>query len=122
MMTERDGREPTGSGEGPPPVVHLVSLPAELTTENFPAFQRELARRLEAPGARIVLDLSVVEEVADNAWLGLLVRSQRAARAAGGDLRLATTQRRLIALLGRSGLLDLFDVYPTPERATASFD
>ncbi len=121
-MVERDTEGEAPQGEGAERVVAVLDLPARLAAENFTEFYRVLADRLATPGARVVLDLSAVEEIADNAWLGYLVRGQGIARATGGDLRLATAQPRVLAILGRTGLLDVFDVYPTPERAVASFD
>lgn len=120
-MVERETDGTAAPGEGPGSVIAVLGLPPRLTAENFTDFRRELAERLAVPGARVVLDLSAVQEIADNAWLGYLVRGQGIARATGGDLRLATAQPRVLAVLGRTGLLDVFDVYPSPERAVASF-
>lgn len=120
-MVERETDGTSAPGEGPASVVAVLGLPPRLTAENFTDFHRRLADHLATPGVRVVLDLSEVEEIADNVWLGYLVRGQGVARATGGDLRLATAQPRVLAVLGRTGLLDVFDVYPSPERAVASF-
>ena len=70
-------------------------------------------------GPRVIVDLSALE-FADCYALGALLRVQQAARAAGGDVRLAAPRRLVLRVLDLAGLAGMFCVYPSVAAAGAS--
>ena len=77
------------------------------------------AAGVAACGPRVIVDLSALEFVDCHA-LGALLRVQQAARAAGGDVRLAAPRRLVLRVLDLAGLAGLFCVYPSVAAAGAS--
>lgn len=73
--------------------------------------------------SRIVLDLSGVGEMS-SAGLRVIISAAKLLRSerAAGDLRLAAPSERVVQVLELAGLLPVLKVYPTGERAIASFD
>jgi anti-sigma B factor antagonist len=70
-------------------------------------------------GPRVIVDLSALE-FADCYALGALLRVQQAARAAGGDVRLAAPRQLVLRVLDLPGLAGMFCVYPSVAAADAS--
>jgi anti-sigma B factor antagonist len=77
------------------------------------------AAAVAACGPRVIVDLSALEFVDCHA-LGALLRVQQAARAAGGDVRLAAPRRLVLRVLGLAGLDAVFCVYASVAAAGAS--
>ena len=50
---------------------------------------------------------------------GVLVRVLRRARESGGDLSLAAPQQQVRRVLGITGLIDVFSVYPSVKQAVS---
>lgn len=76
------------------------------------------AAAVAACGPRVIVDLSALE-FADCHALGALLRVQQAARAAGGDVRLAAPCRLVLRVLDLAGLAGMFCVYPSVAAAGA---
>jgi anti-sigma B factor antagonist len=77
------------------------------------------AAAVAACGPRVIVDLSALE-FADCYALGALLRVQQAARAAGGDVRLAAPRQLVLRVLDLPGLAGMFCVYPSVAAADAS--
>ena len=54
--------------------------------------------------------------------LAVLIEVREAAHAAGVELRLACTARRVLRPLAIAGLVPLFDIHPTVDRGTVAPD
>ena len=76
---------------------------------------------IEANLPRIVLDLRGVRSLS-SASLGVLVAAGKAARAAGGDIRLARVGVEVAAVIANSHLDDDLDSFATADEAVGSFD
>jgi len=88
--------------------------------EAVDAFKSALDTALAAGDTQIVINVSEVPLV-DSSGIGVLVRSQSSARAAGGSIKLVQPTAYTLKTLKMVGLLDLFEVYDSEEDATASF-
>jgi anti-sigma B factor antagonist len=73
------------------------------------------AAAVAACGPRVIVDLSALE-FADCHTLGALLRVRQAARAAGGDVRLAAPRRLVLRVLDLAGM---FCVYPSVAAAAS---
>jgi anti-sigma B factor antagonist len=101
--------------------VQVLRLRGRLTLgEAVDAFKSALDTALAAGDAQIVINVSEVPLV-DSSGIGVLVRSQSSARAAGGSIKLVQPTAYTLKTLKMVGLLDLFEVYDSEEDATASF-
>lgn len=71
-------------------------------------------------GARfLVIDLSNVRRI-DSSGVGSLVSALRNCRDRGGDVRLSGPSDHLSKVLEMMGLMQVFEIHPTVEEATAS--
>jgi len=101
--------------------VQVLRLRGRLTLgEAVDAFKSALDTALAAGDTQIVINVSEVPLV-DSSGIGVLVRSQSSARAAGGSIKLVQPTAYTLKTLKMVGLLDLFEVYDSEEDATASF-
>jgi anti-sigma B factor antagonist len=82
-----------------------------------PGLRKELHALVEQGNSRIVVDLSGTEFI-DSSGLGALVSGLKAARQAGGDLRIAAPTRQVITVLE---LTNLNRVLRTHETADGAF-
>ena len=78
--------------------------------------REELHALVESGGNRVVVDLSGVEFI-DSSGLGALLSGLKAARQAGGDLRIAAPNRQAITVLELTNLNRVLRVQPSPEGA-----
>ena len=102
--------------------VQVLRLRGRLTLgEAVDAFKNALDTALAAGDAQIVINVSEVP-LMDSSGIGVLVRSQSSARAAGGCIKLVQPTAYTLKTLKMVGLLDLFEVYGNEEEATASFN
>jgi len=85
----------------------------------------ELGRRLTAVigdgSDRLVVDLAGVSFI-DSSGLGALIGGLKAARKAGGDLRIARPDARARNLFELMSLERVLRIYPTVEEALAGYD
>ena len=89
--------------------VHVVSPTGELDLYSAPALDAELSALLEAPGSRIILDLSGVTFM-DSTTLGLLLKTVKRLRATGGELVLVCGDARVTRVIEVTGLLPMFRI------------
>lgn len=81
---------------------------------------RLLVKDLLTKAGQIVLDLGDVTYI-DSSGLGTLVGLYTSARKAGGNIRLARLNSRVIELLQITRLVTVFETYDTAEKAAAAF-
>jgi anti-sigma B factor antagonist len=101
--------------------VQVFRLRGRLTLgDAVDAFKKALDDALAADNDQIVINLSEVPLI-DSSGIGVLIRSQSSARAAGGGIKLVQPTAYALKTLKMVGLLDLFEVYDSEEDAAASF-
>src|ERR1700684_4031606 len=96
----------------------VVALCGELDICGSPPAASMIASRT-APGRIVIVDLSALDFI-DCGSLGALLRVQRIARQAGGDVWLAAPQACVQRLLMLTGAGDVFCVHVSVETAVAS--
>jgi anti-sigma B factor antagonist len=82
-------------------------------------YLRERAKELLKSGKILVLNLAGVSYI-DSGGLGVLVGLLTSARAAGGDLKLASPNQRASEVLTITHLSEVFEIHPTAEKAAES--
>jgi anti-anti-sigma factor len=83
-----------------------------------PALRKVLRAIVDEGNSRIVVDLSGTEFI-DSSGLGALISGLKAARQAGGDLRIAAPSKQVIAVLEVTNLNRVMRSY---ESADTAFD
>jgi anti-sigma B factor antagonist len=94
----------------------VVALRGELDLLDTSDVASHLIAAVAACGPSIIVDLAGLKFI-DSCGLGVLVRVLRWTRESGGDLSLAAPQRQVRRVLGITGLIDVFSVYPSVKRA-----
>jgi anti-sigma B factor antagonist len=84
---------------------------------NFRHFVKDLLGECK----QIVLDLGKVTHI-DSTGLGVLVGLLTSARKAGGGMKLANLNPRLVDVLGVTKLMTIFETFDRPEDAAQSFN
>lgn len=86
------------------------------------AMQQTLDERLASGHNKLIIDLSKADFM-DSSGIGLIVKSAKQYRDAGGDVRLSAMQDRIKNLFLLTRLLGpVFSDYPNVEAAQASFE
>ena len=85
-----------------------------------PDVRQELVGAVEAGWPRLVVDLAAVDFVGSSG-LGALIGGLKAARAAGGDLRLAAVPEQARVVLSLTTLDRMFRSYASVEEAVADY-
>lgn len=98
----------------------VVRISGRLDFTSVAAARAQVVAAIAAGQSRIVADLSGTEFV-DSAGLGCLLGGMRAARAAGGDLRIADPSPQVTVLLSLTRMDQVFAVDPTVEEALGGF-
>lgn len=106
--------EPQGNG------VAVVRLDGRLDYQSAPAARQELQEAVNAGSPRLVVDLSAVEFL-DSSGLGALIAGLKVARAAGGDLRLASVPEQARVVLALTTLDRMFAAHATVAEAVAGY-
>lgn len=86
---------------------------------NFPSFEQlrnQLHSLVEHGAARLVVDMSDVESI-DSAGVGALISGWKAARACGGDLRLAATPAKIASVFAMMNLDQILIAHGSAEEA-----
>ena len=96
--------------------VVVVKPTGKLNMVAAPMLRKELQGVVEGGQKHIVVDLSGVELV-DSSGLGALISGLKAARQAGGDLRVAAPSRQVITVLELTNLNRVLRVHPSAESA-----
>lgn len=100
--------------------VTVLGAPGELDARNAQQAKDFLKKQVEQGRTRLVIDMQATTFI-DSSGLGALLTVLKAARSAGGDVKLCgvTPPVRMIFELTR--LFKVFDSYPTAELAAMNF-
>lgn len=98
----------------------LVTLTGRLDLSTAPQLRQRLAEVVAAGHQRLVVDLEAVTFI-DSTGLGTLVSGYKAARLAGGDLRLARPSDQARVILQLTTLDRVLKPYQSVEEALAGF-
>lgn len=96
----------------------VVEVGGEVDMLTSPQLRRLVLDRLRAGAELVVLALDGVTFLGTSG-LAVLIEVREAAHAAGVELRLACTQRRVLRPLATAGLVPLFDIHDTLDLALA---
>lgn len=96
----------------------VVALSGELDLADAPGLASHLITAVAACGPSIIVDLAALAFI-DSCGLGVLVRVLKWARESGGDMALAAPQQQVRRILGVTGLIDVFPVYPSVQHAAS---
>lgn len=110
--------DPTRQPRGPEPGTAVVQVAGDLDLHTGPALRSELLGRIEAGEPDLVVDMSEVGYL-DSSGITVLISALKAARPAGGTVRLACCRPVVLELLQITGLARVFLVYATVEDALA---
>lgn len=91
-----------------------------LNMVSAPRFKAGVDDEVSAGNARLVIDLSGVEFI-DSSGLGAIVGGLKAARQAGGDLRIAAAGEQVQAVLALTNLDRILRPYDSVEDAVAGW-
>lgn len=97
----------------------VVEVGGEVDMLTSPQLRRVVLDRLGSGAELVVLGLDAVTFLGTSG-LAVLIEVREAAHAAGVELRLACTQRRVLRPLAIAGLVPLFDIHDTVDLALAS--
>ena len=87
--------------------------------EEANALRREVKPLVQTSGGAVVIDLTDVSYV-DSGGIGALVGLYTTARAAGGQLKLAGANPKVLHVLQITKLADILGMFPTAAEAAAS--
>ncbi len=103
-----------------PAGIAVVRLAGRLDLLSAGAVKQRLAEAVAAGQRRLVVDLAAVPFI-DSTGLTSLIAGLKAARQAGGDLRLARPTDQARTILGLTTLDRVLRPYPTVEEALAGY-
>ena len=98
----------------------VVRITGRLDFTSAPKARDQFATAIAGGHRKLVVDLGKVGFV-DSAGLGSLIGGMRAARLAGGDLRIANPSEQVKMLLSLTSLDQVIKVHPTIEEAVGGF-
>lgn len=101
-------------------VTAVIHLSGQLDALSAPFVRSELASAVAAGHSHLVVDLSNVGFV-DSSGLGSLISGLKAARVAGGDLRLAQPSKQVRTVLSLTMLERVLRSYPTVADALSGY-
>jgi anti-sigma B factor antagonist len=94
----------------------VLRVAGRLTMVNAPELRARVADALESGRTTVVVDLGACEFM-DSSGLGAVIGGLKAARQAGGDLRLARLTPQVVTVLELTNLDRVLRPYPTVEEA-----
>jgi anti-sigma B factor antagonist len=100
--------------------ITVVQLAGILDNQNANSVREDLKELIGSGETKLVLDLSALTFL-DSTGLGALLTAAKAARAAGGDLKLGSLQADVRTILERTGFAKVLQLYPTVGHAVRSF-
>ena len=98
----------------------VVRITGRLDFTSAPKARDQFATAIAGGHRKLVVDLGKVGFV-DSAGLGSLIGGMRAARLAGGDLRVANPSEQVTMLLSLTSLDQVIKIDPTIEKALDGF-
>ena len=96
----------------------VLTVAGCLDHQNAPVLRDRVIGLLSEGYRCFVLDLQGVDFL-DSSGLGVLVGGLKRARQAGGSLQLVCTQHPVLKVLRVTGLIKVFSIHPSVDRATA---
>lgn len=96
--------------------VTVVHATGRLSFPNVERLREQFTSLVDSGAIRVAVDLSGVAAI-DSAGVGALISGLKAARAAGGDLRLVAPSAVVVDVLEMMNLSKLLPTYATPEEA-----
>jgi len=100
--------------------VRILALRGFLDAHTAPRFEAAVEEELREGRSRLVVDCSGLDYIS-SAGLGAFMTFIDEARAAGGDIKLASIQPKVYQIFDVLGFPALFDIQPTVEEAVARF-
>jgi anti-sigma B factor antagonist len=100
--------------------VLIVDCKGRIVCGEETAFLRHQVRDLINENPRIVLNLGEVSYI-DSSGIGTLIELYTSAKGAGGEVKLGALTQRVKDVLQITKLVTVFESFPTPEEAVASF-
>lgn len=94
----------------------VVKPSGKLNMVAAPKLRAQFDELIESGRPRVVVDLSDVDTI-DSAVLGALVSGLKAARQAGGDLRIVAPGPQIQMILGMTKLTKVLPAYPSADSA-----
>jgi anti-sigma B factor antagonist len=98
------------------PTFAVINPTGRITATTAPRMREAIDALITAGSVRIVLDLSSTEFI-DSSGLGAVIGGLKAARVAGGDLRIAAVPEPVRRVLKLTNLDRVLREHPTPESA-----
>ena len=103
------------------PGIAIVAFTGRLDFLSAASARARLAEAVAQGNRRLVVDLGETSFI-DSSGLGALIGGLKAARKAGGDLRIARPTEQARAVLALTSLDRVFRFYPSVEEALADYD
>lgn len=100
--------------------VSLLTVSGRVDSATAPDFEKALQSLIQANRNQIVIDAKGVEYMSSAGIRGL-VSALKAAKAGGGDVRLAQPSQRVREVLELAGLQPIFTIYDDVTEAVGSF-
>jgi len=97
----------------------VVALRGQLSLADTPGVASHLIAAVAACGPSVIVDLASLDGIGYSG-LSMLLRVRKWTRRRGGDLCLAAPQQPVRHILEATGLIDVFSVYPSVEKAADS--
>jgi anti-sigma B factor antagonist len=101
--------------------VTVVAIQGSVDALTAPEVMAGLEEHVRNGAARLVVDLSGVDYIS-SAGLRSLLAGMKAARFAGGDLRIASAAAGVERVLSMSGFTGIMKTYPDVQSAVAGFE
>ena len=95
----------------------VVSVVGELDVATAPDLREHLDRAIDRDGL-VVADLLGVTFI-DSTALGVLIGALKRSQSAGGGLRIAMAEPRILKIFEITGLTELFSIFPTRGEASS---
>ncbi len=100
--------------------VSIVAPRGRLDLASAPAFREQVKRLLDSGAVRLIVDLGEVAFI-DSSGLGAIIAGLKAARQAGGDLRIARPSQQVLLVLDLTSLDRVLRPYGTLEEALEGY-
>jgi anti-sigma B factor antagonist len=101
------------------PAWHVLPVPAHLDITQAPRLREQLIDAISQGHHHLVADLSGVEFI-DSTGFGVLVGGLKRVRGSNGQIRLASPSGSVERLLRITGLVKVFQTFPTVEEAVSA--
>lgn len=100
--------------------VRVIKVCGELDALVAPKLKERIAKQIELDINKFVIDFTDLVHI-NSLAMGILRGKLRVVRDLGGDIKLVGLNDHIRTIFEMIGLDELFDIYPTEEKAIASF-